>query len=235
MFKRLLSKIFSPLAGSQGGAATPSAEAQTGDSGDILYSLPTLCGPGPAIEDTPLPAEYRWLEEDAWRQVEFVDRKNLPHIERELAKLLAFKQEHQHGPGWTDIYTRAEHPAPIAASGLHITSLPAFSTSALVVGDGPPWGGTVRGGFALADGGDWFIDGQRTDDGGVIQLAVSPGNSVPSGQMVRALSEITRSSNLLLVDWLAGVLVNTSSFESVLTWARQIGTPVPVSVKVRPW
>jgi len=221
MFKRLLSKVIPFLAGSRGDASTPPAEARTASSEDIFYSLPTLCGPGPAIEDTPLPAEYRWLEEDAWRQIEFVHRKNLPHIERELAKLLAFKQEHQHGPGWTDIYTRAEHPAPIAASGLHFTSLPAFSTSALVVGDGPPWGGTVRGGFALADGGDWFIYGQRTDDGGVIQLAVSPGRLVPSDRFARSLSEIAQSSNLLLVDWLAGLLVDTSSSDSVLAWARR--------------
>lgn len=221
MFKRLLSKLFPRLAGSHDNASTPSAKARAANSEDILYSLPTLCDPGPAIEDTPLPAAYRWLEEDAWRQIEFVDSKNLPHIEQALANLLAFKQEHQHGPGWTDIYTRAEHPTPLAAASLHFTSLPAFTTSPLVIGDGPPWGGTVQGGFALSDGGDWFIYGQRTDDGGVVQLAVSPGSSVPSDQFGCALSEIARFSNLLLVDWLAGLLVDTSSANSVLAWAKR--------------
>lgn len=220
MFKRLLSKIFPSLGASRVDTAMPYAKSHPVDSEDILYSVPTICSPGPAIDALPSPEESRWLDEDDWRQIEFVAQKNLLHIERELATLLGFKLEHQCGRGWTDIYTRSEHPTPLAEAGLRFTSLPTLSVTPLVVGNGPPWGGTVRGGFALSDGGEWFVYGQRDDDG-VIQLAVSSGRSVPSDQFAYALSEIAKSSRLLLVDWLAGLVVDTSSSASILAWARR--------------
>ena len=191
------------------------------DPREILYSLPTLCDPGPATDATPLPAGHCWLEEDAWRQVEFVARTNLAHIRHQLAALTTFKKKHRRDPGWTDVYMRKEHPAPFAAVGLRFTSLPRFSTSGLAIGDGPPWGGAVLGGFALSNGGDWFFYGQRTDDDRVIQLAVSPGHSAASGQFALAVSQLAQTGGLLLVDWYTGTVVDTSSVESVLAWTRR--------------
>lgn len=191
------------------------------DPKEILFSLPTLCDPAPATDATRPPAGYQSLHEDDWRQIEFVARTNLAHLQKELATLIAFKQEHRSGPGWTQVYLRKEHPTPFSTVGLRFSSLPTFSASALAIGSGPPWGGTVRGGFALSDGGDWFLYGQCTDEGYVIHLAVSPGRSVPSEQFARALSQIAQSGDLLLVDWYASSLVDTSSLETVLAWGRR--------------
>jgi len=161
--------------------------------GDILYSLPTLCDPLPAAEAAPLPSDHRALHEDDWRQIEFVAVANRGHIENELSDLVAFKKDHRKGVGWTAVYIRKEHPTPLAAGRLQFADLPKIQTAALAIGGGPPWGGVVRGGFAMSDGGDWFIYGQRTDEGQLLALAVSPGSAAPPQQFVRAVSQIARA------------------------------------------
>lgn len=188
---------------------------------DILFSLPTLSDPAPAVEVEVLPNGAKSLHEDDWRQVEFVAGTNLALIKQELTSLAAFKQKHHRGEGWTQVDIRNEHPTPFATVRLQFGSLPSFPISALAIGGGPPWGGTVRGGFALTDATDWFIYGQRTDGGQVVQLAVSPGGSAPSEQFALALSQFAQTAELLLVDWYAGLVVETTSAESVLAWTRR--------------
>ena len=177
--------------------------------------------PSPAIDASPLPKVYRLLHEDDWRQIEFVAHTNHAHIQKELAALGAFKGQHRRGAGWTKVYIRREHPTPLAMVGLRWVDMPAFPASALGVGSGAPWGGTVKGGFALSDGGRWFIYGQRTEDGRILQLGMSASRSSPSELFAQAVSQLTKKAGLLLVDWYAGSLVDTSSLESVLAWAAE--------------
>jgi hypothetical protein len=185
------------------------------DPKELLFSLPTLCDSAPAIDDAPPSNNQRSLHEDDWRQIELVVRTNLAYIEKELERLAAFKQQHRRGPGWTDVYIRPEHPTTLASVGLQSDSLPAFSASALTIG----MGDMVKGGFALSDGGEWFLYGQRTENGHILHLAVSPGHTLPSESFARALSQFAQTAGLLLVDWYAGALVDTSSAKSVLAWA----------------
>ena len=184
-------------------------------SEDFLFSLPTLCDPGPALVDAPPPEGYRWLGEDDWRQIEFVARANLAHVQHELVKLAAFRSEHRSDSGWTDVYLRHEHPVPLSDIGLQFKKLPAWPLSGLAIGDESV---PVHGGFALADGGDWFVYGQCTEEDHVVQLAVAPGRGVPSAEFAGAVVRLARSFDLLLVDWCAGALVDTSSTKSVLAW-----------------
>ena len=221
MLRRLLPILLPILAASCSDHSKPSGEVHMADPKDILFSLPTLCDPAPAVDPTPPSAGHRTLHEDDWRQIEFVTHTNLEHIRKELASLIAFKQEHRRGPGWTQVYMRSEHPAALSTAVLRFSSLPSLPASALTIGSGPPWGGTVVGGFALTDAGDWFIYGQRSDDGHIIQLAVSPGRSIASEKFASALSEIAKGADLLLVDWYASSLVDTSTPASVLAWARR--------------
>ena len=186
---------------------------------EFLYSLPPLCDPGPAVVDAPPPDGFRRLGEDDWRQVEFVARANLAHIQQELGTLAAFRKQHWSDPGWTDVYMRRESPVPFSDVGLQFTKLPAWPLSGLAIGDEP---GPVHGGFALADGGDWFVYGQCSEEGHVVQLAVAPGGAVPFAEFAGAVARLARTFDLLLVDWCAGVLVDTSSAESVLTWTGRL-------------
>lgn len=183
--------------------------------GEYLYSIPTLCDPGPVLVDAPPPEDHRWLGEDDWRQIEFVAQANLPHVQQEMLNLTAFKRQHWSNPGWTDVYLRHEHPVPFSAIGLQFKKLPAWPLSGLAIGDESI---PVHGGFALADGGDWFVYGQCTEEDQVVQLAVARGRTVPSAEFAGAVSQLARSFNLLLVDWCGGSVVDTSSAESVLTW-----------------
>jgi len=184
-----------------------------------LYSVPTLCDPAPAVVDAPPPEGYRWLGEDDWRQVEFVARANLPHVQKESVTLAAFRSQHWRDHGWTDVYMRLEHPVPFAEVGLQFKKLPAWPLYGLAIGDQP---GPVYGGFALADGGDWFVYGQCSEEGHVVQLAIAPSGARPSAEFAGAVARLARSFDLLLVDWCAGALVDTTSAESVSTWTQRL-------------
>jgi hypothetical protein len=101
---------------------------------------------------------------------------------------------------------------------LKFEEMPPLPLSALSVGSGPPWGGLVKGGFALSDFSTWFIYGQRTPDGKVLQLGLSPKASAPSKILAEELLRIANSSRLLLVDWYAAAIIDTSSAESISNW-----------------
>ena len=188
-------------------------------SKEPLYSVPTLCDPAPALVDAPPPEGYRWLGEDDWRQVEFVARANLAYVQQQFMALAAFKSRHWSDPGWTDVYLRHEHPVPLSDIGLQFRKLPAWPLSGLAIGDESV---PVHGGFALADGGDWFVYGQCTEEDHVVQLAVAPGRVAPFAEFAGGIVRLARTFDLLLVDWCAGALVDTSSAESVSTWTQRL-------------
>lgn len=197
-------------------AATKPTTSEVISPNDLLFSLPTLCDPAPAIEESPAPAGARPLHEDDWRQIEFVPVVDESYIRSELATLAAFKLEHQKASGWTSVYLRKEHPRPLQTLELQNSSLPPFRKSALTLG-----GRVVRGGFALSDGGDWFVYGQQSAEGRIIQLAVSPGRTPLPERFAEAMAKIAKTAGLLLVDWYDGAIVNTRSPKSVLTWTRR--------------
>src|SRR5215471_13288963 len=157
MLKRLLISVLTFLASSCRYAAKPIGDVQMLDPKDILFTLPTLCGPAPAVEESPPPSGARSLHEDDWRQIEFIPAINESFVQTEIASLANFRAQHRRGAGWTSVYVRKEHPHPLSTLGLQFSALPAFSTSGVTL-SGPP----IRGGFALSDGGDWFLYGQRS-------------------------------------------------------------------------
>ena len=215
MLKRLLVMVMPFFATSCSKEPGPKANVQMLDPKDILFTLPTLCDPAPALDDSPGGSGARSLHEDDWRQIEFVPATNYDHVRSELAALATFKEQHRRSIGWTQVYLRKEHPTPLAALGLEFASLPSLSASAVTLSGHPVRGG----GGALSDGGLWFIYGQRTP-GQVINLGVSPGRSGASLQFAGALVQVARTANVFLVDWYAGSLVDLSSPESALAWTR---------------
>jgi hypothetical protein len=189
------------------------------DPKNILFSLPTLCESAPAVEPLPRPALCRSLHEDDWRQIEFVPLTNRAHIDKELNALASFKQQHRSGPGWTNVYVRREHPTPLAAVGLRFANMPRLPVSAVWLGPAPPSGGLVKGGFALSDSTNWSLYGQRSPDGRVLQLSLLHSASAMSAAMAEILSRLSLDLRLIVVDWFATAVVDTSSPESVLAWA----------------
>ena len=161
---------------------------------------------------------YCTVHEDDWRQIEFVVKSNLAHVENELKTLSAFKEKHCSGRGWTSVHIRKEHPAPVIRARLRSSNLPLFSKKTLVMGSAPPWVGAVPGGFALSEDGDWFIYGRCGNDGLVVHLAVSPAWTAISDRFALVLSQLPVTAGLLLVDWNSGSIVDTSTPESVRAW-----------------
>jgi hypothetical protein len=214
--KRLLVSVLPFLATSCSNIAKPAGDVRMVDPKDILFTLPTLCDPVPAVEESPVPAGARPLHEDDWRQLEFVPLVDESHVRSELAALATFKIKHQKASGWTSVYLRKEHPYPLQALELHYSSLPSLRTSAVTLS-----GRLVRGGFALSDTSDWFIYGQRSPEGRVVQLAVSPGRSTCSEGFAAGLVQITGSAGVMLVDWYAGAIVDVTSSRSVSKWTRR--------------
>jgi len=182
----------------------------------LLFSLPTICDPIPLTQPGSPNVVHKSLEEDDWRQIEFVPVANRGYLESKLKELSIFREQHRRGPAFTKIFIRPEHPATFEGVGFARTQLPHLTELALTLGRG-----TVPGGFALSDGGTWFIYGQRSPEGRVHHLAVSPGRGdVPSEQFIHALGDIA-ANGFLLVDWYVGVVVDTSSSESILSWTRR--------------
>lgn len=213
MFKRFLGTLLPPRSASAETASGPE-EFELLDPRRILFSLPTLCEVTPELDTVAAPAGARILHEDDWRQIEFAPHRNLSHVERELGELTTFTRLYRKGPGWSQIYLRKEHPTPLAWQAFHVTSLPELSHSPLAVN-----GRTVQDGFALHDGGPWFLYGQTTRDGDVLQLGLSPAPEPPSLRFASAVSDLARTADCLLIDWYRAIPVYTASAESVLDWA----------------
>lgn len=215
MLKRLLLAIFPFLAGSCEKADQSTGTVTMMDPNEILFSLATICDPIPSVSSgTPAP-KHRSLAEDDWRQIEFVPAVNRGHIDAKLSELIAFREAHRKDLGFTNLLVRAEHPTTLASLRLVAAELVPSRHPSLALGDG-----LVPGGFFFADRSGWFLYGQQSADGRLQHLAVSPGYDRPaSAEFCRLLSTIA-GSQLLLVDWYAGIIVDSSSPEAIQMWAQ---------------
>jgi hypothetical protein len=216
MLKKILTSLLPFLAASCDRPQEKPSEAALMDPNQILFSLATLCDPIPATQPGTPTGSNKQLHEDDWRQIEFVQVANKEHVQAKLKELIAFKKAHQKGPGFTKVFIRPEHPTTFASTNYKATQLPRLTEYSLTLG-----GGAVVGGFALSDGGGWFIYGQRSAEGEVLHLAVSPdSSSEPSDALVNGIIEIA-GSNFIFVDWYAATVVDTSSTQAVQNWARR--------------
>lgn len=183
---------------------------------DILFSLATICDPIPSVVPVISTAEHRTLAEDDWRQIEFIAVANRNYIESKISELAAFRESHRKGIGFTSIFVRPEHPVELASLHLVTKELVPNHQPSLLLGEG-----SVPGGFYFADESGWFIYGQQSNDGKLCHLAVSPSHDRPaSAGFCRLLSTIAHAQ-LILVDWYAGEIIDTSSFESIQTWTQR--------------
>ena len=216
MLKKLLSTLLPFLAASCDKPQDKTPEVALMDPNKILFSLATLCDPIPATQAGTPSGSHNSLHEDDWRQIEFVPMANRDYIKGKLTELNAFKQANQQGPGFTKVFIRPEHPTTFVSADLKATQLPRLTETALTLG-----GGIVEGGFALSDGGDWFIYGQRLPNGTIVHLGISPGHtSGPSEAFMKAISELS-GTDFMLVDWYAGVVVETATAQTVQKWAHR--------------
>jgi hypothetical protein len=213
MFKRLTAILFSFLIVSCG-PAKRAGDAEATEQ-KVLSPLATQCEAVPETQPGKPPPNSAEVLAEEWRQIEFVPAANREYLTSKLTELENFKKQHATNGGFTDVLVRPENPISLRSLNLPAAKLPRLSEIPLSFAEA-----SIAGGFALGDNSDWFIYGLRSADGKILELAISPGyGTAPTEEFIRALIEIA-GAQLLLVDWYAGVIVDTTSPESVAAWAQ---------------
>ena len=177
----------------------------------ILFSLPTICDAAP--ETIPNPGndggEAFRLHEDNWRPMEFIPAAARAQVDRELAKVEAFKRATGTGSGCKSVYLRKERPDglyPGRVSYGRIDSIPHDPIERLRIGTigTPQRAQIVKGGFACRLSSSAFLYGRQAE-GIVVDLGLSRWPE-ESGALQSLLS-FCNKCNLCLMDWCAGNII----------------------------
>ncbi len=191
------------------------ANAPTTHSGSALYMLATV-SPAVPMAKASLPKDaYKTLDEDAWRQIEFVPASNSTNITNLIGEVIKFKQQNWAGEGFRNVMVRPELPVNIQQLQLPKSRLPKAKATSLALKSG-----SVSDGFTISDAkSGWFLYGQKDAAGKIVSLAVSPDDKPMSEAFAKQIVT-TAGADLILVDWYKDTIVDTRSAETVLEWSR---------------
>ncbi|WP_257456404.1 hypothetical protein [Archangium lipolyticum] len=173
---------------------------------DILYSLPTLCDPIPAMEEGSTKQGLNVLElhEDDWRQIEFVALTLESSAEIDLRAVARIHNKHFKGAGFDAIHIRKAVPSPLEGTWLTLDELrstlgPSASWFDGLSFQGAP--GLIAGGFAVKLASGLMLYG--TQRGGRISVLALRGRESTTDVEgdARLLASIATRSQLLLIDW----------------------------------
>ncbi len=179
---------------------------QSIDPRAILYSLPTINGAMPAIEQgsTKLGRRVLELEEDDWRQAELVALTHQAAIDAELRAVERIYTQHRQGYGFAALHIREAVPSPL--EGVSLT----FAGLRSALGEAATWlegvsfrrlPGVVEGGFAVKLPSGVTLYGTEYQRR-VIFLGLQPGRvgAAVEGD-ARLLAGLAASHQLCLVVW----------------------------------
>ena len=176
--------------------------------------LGTISSSAPLAKASLPKDSYKTLDEDSWRQVEFVPANNSTNITNQISQVIEFKQQNWAGSGFRQVMVRPELPVSISQLGLTKTRLPKTKPTSLALR-----GGSVSDGFTIADAkSGWFMYGQKGADGKITSLALSPDDKPMSEAFAKQIVA-TAGTDLILVDWYKDTIVDTRSASTVLDWA----------------
>lgn len=157
---------------------------------------------------------YKTMDDDSWRQIELIPASNRNFIDQQIQQVIKFKQQSWNGSSFSSVWERPEAPTPLAEIKYSSPSINKTKTTGLVLKSG-----TVSDGFSIADTkSGWFLYGQKDKAGVLTSLAVSPDDMPPSENFAKILAGLA-GSNLIMVDWYKDQVVDTSSANSILSWA----------------
>lgn len=165
----------------------------------------------PPLEDAAAVSDAFVLDEDDWRQIEFVAAVEKDAVLRELAKLREFKAAQWTGVAWKKVLMRTSRPEALMGRGIRVAALEKAAPA--VVGRRPlvlRTMGTmarVRGGFAAELSPGVVLYGHLVDEE-VASLSVS--SSDPAFEKTPAAPVLVAVRDLLhleLVDWYRSTVV----------------------------
>lgn len=192
--------------------------SKEGQPADILYSLPTVCDPLPALDVHADERGRMILHEDDWRTVELVDVRLVDVVVRQFDRIRDVVRHHaRRGPdrmlvGFDAVHVRRDPADPLPGGRPRRLLLDPVGPSVGGVGFfGEP--GVVPGSFAVPLGAGvlyGLADG-AADDEVVRVLGVDLAHAVADGpaatEAAAGLAELMVAHDLRLVDWCRTLLV----------------------------
>jgi hypothetical protein len=190
------------------------AVEKAADPARILYSIPTIEDKLPPIAPGSSKHNKHVLEidEDDWRQVEFIAAHREFRVDREIEAIRAIIRDHREGPGFRSIYVREAIPAPLeGAIPITLSEITALFSPGITPYDGLSYrgkAGMIEGGFALRTAAHLQLYG-ATQAGTVYALCLlglgavptDPGAPNPLWREIHTLSDFMRRKKVMLADW----------------------------------
>jgi hypothetical protein len=177
------------------------------DPHELLFSLATIDDMIPPCRPANGSDAYE-IDEDEWRQLEFVSSAFLREIEAEFADVRAI-HDARVGMGFKTCHVRKRIPDPLAGVSVDVATIHAllgdFDRLELAIGGPLAGGALVVGGFAFDRLGTAVYG--REVDGRVAVIGLEPAaDPFP-------LRGLARDEGLLLVDWVRARIVNPDGSE----------------------
>jgi hypothetical protein len=179
--------------------------ATTIDPRAIQFSMPTICDPLPAPDPTVSLADIRAfvINEDLWRDVEWIPRRHAANVEANFAAINAIRAAAS-GP-FPKLHLRTSPLSPLLGSGLTVqdvaTALGPGSEQLDGVVIDTLGAGFIADGFAFLLPGDAHVYGYcENGEGAVLGLQREGARESLPGELA-ALTRLMRSSDADLIVW----------------------------------
>ena len=187
---------------------------------DILYSLPSICGLVPSVNNRSLSGNELTIAEDDWRQFELVSHQLADKVDKEIAKIQLIHQNATVGVGWREIHIRSKPEIPIVGniSLTHLANILQVNTKST----GITYYGShsqIADGYSLQLNDDFYIYGLAPKAKIQVIAIGQDSNISPSDESIERLGQLARKFNLDLVHWCRCLRVNPDepAFHSLLS------------------
>lgn len=215
-----MKKLISGLLAVVGLSANAEKAVEKVNPNDILYSMPTISGDK---IDFQIPTEESFegapqFHEDDWCQLEFYPTSRLSEIQKQLTQYKLFESKNRVASGWKNIFIREnarskfEFGSELLASLLNAikASSPILTTSSKPLGQ-------VKHGFTINLGDGAFLYGIEQDNK-VISIGATVYSDAGNQLLTNAYTAISKSNELVLVDWRAQMIMVGSSNGKMQVW-----------------
>lgn len=173
------------------------------DPSKILYSLPTINDAIAASEPVKSLDGFVMVEEDDWRQFEFIDRVHAESIREELEEIVEIYQNHRVGAGFKHLHLRQKITDPLPRTPLTISLIEqAFDVAQTYAG--AAFGSSqvaITDSFAMRTTSGWLLWGQTDASGVITALNFAPTQHADVAEVASRVDAFLTAHSLYLVDW----------------------------------
>jgi hypothetical protein len=172
------------------------------DPATWLHRVPTICDLIPRLGAQRLSRRPQWrLQEDDWRQIEFVSSDQIDVIEQEIEAVRRVRSASSEASGWRQVHVRSQPSHP-----LHHRLVPLEDLRTAIGGRGlltrvgfVSTAGTIRDGFAIRAGSGLVIYGERSPS--AVRIICLHGTDQVSADEVEGVATLMGQHQLLVVNW----------------------------------